>query len=224
MSATGRSDVRHEHDTYLTPNWCTRRFLEAYRIPSGTILDPCAASGGLLSVVREMRPDCTPVGIELRPECLPDLKKVCGGDAVTVDFLKLARGFLPGAVDCVLTNFPFSLAEEFLSESLRIAKVVITLQRINWIRGNGRHATMAKLRPGLFVLPDRPTFTGYGTDATEYSFFVFGDPAVAGTWTMLGSTPEAERSAWSERMRAIYPKPVKKRKQKDQNEQHKEAA
>jgi hypothetical protein len=220
MSATGRSDVRHEHDTYLTPDWCVKRFLDVYRIPSGTVLDPCAAGGELLSVVREMRPDCTPVGIELRPECLPDLKKVCGGDAVTADFLQAAKAFPDHAFDCILTNFPFSLAEEFLRESLRIAKVVITLQRINWLAG-GRDRLMADLRPGLFVLPNRPSFNGWATDSCEYSWFVFNDPSCAGQWSMLASTPEAERSAWSKRMKAIYPKPQKKQRQK---QEQKEAA
>lgn len=202
MSATGRSDVRREQDCYVTPNWCVRRFLEVYHPPGGVWLDPCAARGELLSVVKEMRPEVCVLGIEIRPECLPDLLKVTNGRASCMDFLTLNTSH--HHADAVLTNFPFSLAEAFLTACLQIAPIVITLQRINWIRGNGRHALMARLRPGLFILPDRPSFDGRGTDSTEYGFFCFGDPAVAGTWTMLAETPLEERSAWGVQARLLH--------------------
>lgn len=206
MSATNRGGTRRENDVYLTCDWAIKRFLEAYTLTlNARVLDPCAAGGELLSVVKALRPDVQAMGVEIRPECIEDLRKVTGY-SVTSDFLNGNTITHEAGVDYVLTNFPFSLAEEFLTKSMEIAPVVITLQRINWLRGNGREHMFRTLRPGLFVLPDRPSFDGRGTDASEYAWFVLGDNQVRGQWKMLGSTPKEERAAWNERMRVLNPR------------------
>lgn len=217
MSAAGRSDVRRTNDHYVTPAYAVRRFLEAYQPPLKEIkthesqpqseiwCDPCGANGELLGVVKEMRPDVSLIAFEIRPECRAALDRVTRGNALIGDFLEISKEIPDKSIDCVITNFPFSLAEEFLVVCRRIAHVTITLQRINWIRGNGRHRLMAEARPGLFVLPERPSFTGRGSDATEYCFYCFDDPKVAGTWQMLGETPEEERAAANKWARVLHP-------------------
>lgn len=205
MSATGRSDVRRTNDVYITPSWCIRRLLEAYPLPAGVVMDPCAAGGELLTVVKALHPRNELFGVELRPECLADLIEVTDGNAAIGNFLELAREAPDQSVDVVITNPPFSLAEEFIRTCLRISKVTIMLLRINALRGDGRQVLMAQTKPGLLVLPDRPSFTGRGTDATEYAWFVWGDPAFTGRWQMLRETPEAEIKAWNRIARELHP-------------------
>lgn len=206
MSATNRGSNRHRQDAYITPPWAIRRFLEVYTPYEGSLLDPCAARGELLSVVKEMCPHIIPIGMEIRPECEEDLKRVTGSKESSIGDALITLANLPDkCVETVLTNFPFSLSEAFLRASIRVAKITITLQRINWLRGDGREALMRELNPGLFVLPQRPSFTGYGTDATEYAWFVIGDIDVAGRWYMLGDTPEEEIKEWNARAREENP-------------------
>jgi hypothetical protein len=229
MSATNRGAERREADEYLTPEWAIRRFLEFYQPPGEDWLDPCAANGDLIRVCKavmgRMRPKFSMAGIELRQECQETLRAATGEDGHYIgDFLAAATGIGDKSGGAIVTNPPYSLLVPFLTECVRIAHVTCMLLRINAVRGgetlpNGeevkRQHLMKLLNPGIFVLPDRPSFTGYGTDATEYSWFVFGDPEVAGRWFMLGDTPEDEIKAWNKKARAMFPdaKPVKKIKE-----------
>ena len=214
MSATNRGAVREDQDAYVTPDWCIKRLFERYRPPcrpQGAIwLDPFAANGRLISVVRSMMPERHMSAIELRPECAPELEKVCGPEGYWIcDFLEAAKGMTAKSVDVITTNHPYSLTNESIAACTSLAHISIMLMRINAIRGDGRHTLMKELNPGLLVLPDRPSFTGWGMDATEYAWFVFGDPALAGRWDMLDETSKEEKAAWNAYARTVYPKPEK---------------
>jgi hypothetical protein len=206
MSATNRSDVRRSNDTYITPAWCVRRFLEAYMPPEGgSWLDPCAASGELLTTVREIYPAADLTAVEVREECEEDLLVVTKGSAVIGDFLAIAPLLAVGSFDFLITNPPYSLQEPFIRAALRVATVSAWLLRINAIRGDGRERLFGEQKPGIFVLPNRPSFTGRGTDATEYAWFVFGDPLVSGKWQMLEETSAEERALWNRHARLLHP-------------------
>ena len=76
--------------------------------------------------------------------------------------------------DLIVTNPPFSLALEFLEKSLREAEVVVYLLRLNFLGSQKRKPFWEKNPPShIFVLSKRPSFTGKGTDATEYAWFVW---------------------------------------------------
>lgn len=203
MSSTGRSDVRRKDDHYVTPDWAVRRFLEAYNPPAGTWLDPGAANGELISVCRKLRPENKYLGLELRPEVEPLLKTVAIDGYQIGDFLTLASQIADKSVSSVVTNPPYSLAVPFLEQSLRIGKVVAFLLRVGFLCG-GRHELTKRTRPGLFLLPNRPSFTGDGADSSEYAWFVYGDPAVAGRHFMLAETPSQEIKTWNAWARAIH--------------------
>lgn len=213
------SDVRHEHDEYLTPDWSIRRFLEKYRLMPGTVcFDPCASRGSLIQFVRQARPDLARwLAMEINPHCVAELSKVVGlpVEAVHGDFLSLARPAVPDPSIFTLSNPPYSLAQKFVEQGLAFTKRVAYLLRINFLAdGRGeRNGFAEKYNPGVFVLPNRPSFNGWGSDGTEYAWFVFGDPEVAGRWYSLGQTSEEEIKRWNTAMRKIYPKPVKKEKE-----------
>jgi len=77
-------------------------------------------------------------------------------------------------VDLIFTNPPFSLAQEFIEHSLPRCNTCIMLLRLNYLGSIKRHEFWKKNSPtSLFVLSKRPSFTGTGTDATDYAWFVW---------------------------------------------------
>lgn len=95
---------------------------------------------------------------------------------------------------------PTSLAEEFVRHSRELyphADLVFLL-RIAFLASDGRQALWRDLgTPDVYVLPNRPSFTGKGTDSADYAWFVWPKDAVrtdGGLW-ILKSTPVSERQA-----------------------------
>jgi hypothetical protein len=77
-------------------------------------------------------------------------------------------------VDVIITNPPFSLAKEFIDHSLKNAKCVIMLLRLNFLASIKRYEWWSGIPPtALYVLSKRPSFTGSGTDATDYAWFIW---------------------------------------------------
>lgn len=77
-------------------------------------------------------------------------------------------------VDLIITNPPFSIAKEFIDHSLELCNTCIMLLRINYLGSISRHEWWKKQPPtAMFVLSKRPSFTGKGTDATDYAWFVW---------------------------------------------------
>ena len=79
-----------------------------------------------------------------------------------------------GSVDLIITNPPFSLAQEFIDHSLSHSNTVIMLLRLNFLGSIKRHNWWISNPPtALYILSKRPSFTGAGTDATEYCWFIW---------------------------------------------------
>lgn len=175
MSATNRGAIRREADYYPTPAWCTRALLRA--VPGvfdrGDVVDPFAGDGAILRVVREA--GATPWAVELRRECWADLVQVCGHGAVIIgDALRLHRADVEDAVRLnVVTNPPYSLAQEAVESWVGTTPAAFLL-RLGFLGGQRRAAWWQKWQPAqIHVMPRRPSFTGAGTDATEYAWFVW---------------------------------------------------
>lgn len=78
----------------------------------------------------------------------------------------------------VISNPPYSEAERFVEHALKIGTTVCFLLRLNWLASKKR-APFHRAHPSdVYVLPRRPSFTGGGTDATEYAWFVWRMTAV----------------------------------------------
>lgn len=209
MSATGRSDVRRPDDAYETPVWCVKRLLEEIALPGGRWLEPCAGSGAILSAVE--LDDVRFTAVELREEGIKHLQRICcDGDIVLHgDFLggeiqdALAReraGWGGGRYSVCITNPPYSLAEEFVRACIPLARYTIMLLRLNWLASERRSTFMRSHMPDVYVLPNRPSFTGGGTDCTEYAWFVWPPDRDrnAGIIKVLASSPKEERKNPSE--------------------------
>jgi hypothetical protein len=201
------SKERRDNDHYVTPDWAIRRFLEVYT-PShpgpGRIFDPCAARGELLTTAKEFFPQALFAACDINPQFQGPLSEVTAGAVVVGDFLQHIEVFKQLDLDFVLTNPPYNQAEEFIRGSMEVATVVAMLLRINFLASQKRRNFLAQFRPGVFVLPNRPSFDGDGGDMTEYGWFVFGDKEVAGTLDWLELTPANEIKTANERARLIH--------------------
>ncbi len=197
-----RRSPRHEADFYETPAYCVTRLLEKLTLPGGHWLEPCAGGGAIIRAVNAFRQDVVwsagdlvaryPSDIPLPPR----YNVVCdgAGNELTVDVGDFLTAPDPVGVDVVFTNPPYTLAMEFLTKSLRIARHVVMLLRINFLESEKRAEFMRVSRPDMYVLPNRPSFTGGGTDMTGYCWLYFDSKREREShWFILDSTPKGER-------------------------------
>ena len=181
MSATNRGAERREHDFYSTPEWCTKAlFQHVDELRTRPVLDPCAGDGAILNVARAYRLETH--GIELR-----DVPKPIGVQAwsPSCDALELARN-LSGVGrspyrDCnLVTNPPYSLAQDFIDAWRDKARLSAWLLRLNFLGSQKRAAWLRACPPSrVLILPRRPSFTGGATDSCEYAWMIWDsqDPA-----------------------------------------------
>jgi len=151
MSATNRGSKRKTNDLYETPSYSIESLLNVLDLTKvRTFLEPCKASGNIY-------------------------KKIDVPNKYWAELLEgknyLTTMFKPN-VDLIITNPPFSLAQEFISKSLQEGKSVWYLLRINYLESLERHLWWQGKEPThLLTLSARPSFTGKGTDATGYAWF-----------------------------------------------------
>lgn len=169
MSSTSRGGKRTPADFYPTPSWCVTRVLDAIPLPGGEWLEPCAGDGAIIRAARQTRRDVAWQAVELRKECEHDLEREVGPDRfVCCDFLEWRAG---RKFDVLLTNPPYSLAESFLLAGFAAANHVVLLLRLNFLASAKRADLMRSRAPDVYVLPNRPSFSGHGTDSVEYAWF-----------------------------------------------------
>lgn len=151
MSATNRGTLRNENDFYPTPVYSVKPLVDLIdwsRVNS--FLEPCKGDGAIYDLV-----DCK----------IKQWAEINEG----VDYLQ--RVF--SEADLIITNPPFTLAKEFLEKSLTESDCVCYLLRLNYLGSSKRKPFWKQVgTPNkLLVLIKRPSFTGKGTDATEYAWF-----------------------------------------------------
>lgn len=195
MSATGRGRAREPEDYYTTQSWCVRRFLEAWRPPEkGTFYEPGAGNGAIIRAVRSVYPTRGWECIEIREEERETLRAISSGVPTIGDFLKYEQRDL--CITAVIGNPPYEFAQEFIEHAMRLFPVaqIAFLLRLAYAASKERAAFMRAHPPDVYVLPDRPSFTGDGGDSADYGWFVFHPvERSAGRFMVLNTTPLAER-------------------------------
>jgi hypothetical protein len=174
VSSTNRGGERSPADFYATPEWCVRRLLEEVPLPGGRWLEPAAGDGAIIRATS--RDDVVWTAWEIRETEATSLQKsVSGSDVHIGDFVEAARtGELrERRFDVAITNPPFRLAQEFIDGCLSCADTVVMLLRLNYLASKGRWQFMRGNTPDVYVLPNRPSFTGGKTDSIEYAWFVW---------------------------------------------------
>ena len=175
MSATNRGNKRRESDFYATPLDCIRNVLDNLNLSNrGTeVLEPSAGSGNIIQALRQKKVQGIITALELRDEERDSLTRI--SDKVIID------NFLEWEVDkdydVIIGNPPYTYAREFIEKCFKIANentVIIMLLRTAFLESKSRYEFWQQ-HPlsGLYVLSKRPSFTGKGTDATSYAWFVW---------------------------------------------------
>lgn len=199
MSSTKKnSKKRIEYDYYPTPSWCVDRLLDVLPIKDGSWLEPAAGSGSIIRAVnahKMLMPTWT--AIELQESFKSDLEAVVNPSHVHIgSYMDVA---LNKEYDMIITNPPFSKALEFIKRSIELKpEYVCMLLRLNFMGSGERSEFFRKNTPDVYVLPNRPSFVGKGTDSIEYAWFVWGreknyGSSGRGLIRMLQGTPKELR-------------------------------
>ena len=173
MSATNRGAERKPYDFYATPVEVVKNFLSNYKLPEGNILEPSAGNGNIIQSIKEFGYLNNITAIEIREEERDNLTQI--SDKVIIDdFLKWESD---KEYDIIIGNPPYSYAKEFIEKCFKISNentIIIMLLRTAFLESKSRYEFWQQ-HPlsGLYVLSKRPSFTGKGTDATSYAWFVW---------------------------------------------------
>lgn len=183
MTATRKPRSARGLDHYATPAWCVEVLLP--HLPRGPVLDPCAGEGAILDAVRDGWGDVPCFGIEAdegRAATLREKGYSCiHWDGLTTDW--------PPEYPLVIMNPPYLLAEAFVRHALEHAAAVgggtvAALLRLAFLEGQARSSFHRDHPADVLALSRRPSFTGGGTDATAYAWFIWA-PGRGGRWRVL---------------------------------------
>jgi len=181
MSATKKnSNKRVANDYYPTPSWCVDRLLEEVNLPYtyplrsvGRWLEPAAGDGAIIRAVNAgLGTTPTWTAIELQDRFKTDLEASVDPSRVYIESFLDAP--LNKDYDVIITNPPFSKALEFIKKSIKLEpEYVCMLLRLNFMGSGERSDFLRQYTPDIYVLPNRPSFNGKGTDSIEYAWFVW---------------------------------------------------
>lgn len=202
MSSTKRGGERAASDFYRTPAWAVARLLERRELfgfggKSTHWLEPSAGDGAIIRAASALRPEVRWTAVELRPECLVDLRGA-GVEDVRIGSVLDSAVFprVPYHFDAAILNPPFSLALPITKIALEVARNVAVLERLNWLESAERHSFFRAQMPDVHVV-GRIDFTGAGGDSIPYAWFVWGPPErrarMSGSISLLDMTPLEER-------------------------------
>lgn len=159
-------------DFYPTPSWCFEN-LELDWTKFNTAHEPCKGDGRLYQWLLNK-------GIKTTyTEITEDL-----------DYFDWE-----GTSDLIITNPPFSLAQEFIDYSISKSKVTIMLLRLNFLGSIKRYEWWSNSPPtAIHVLSKRPSFTGSGTDATDYGWFIWDNEDILDKGIFFVKPPTREQT------------------------------
>lgn len=198
---------RVEGDYYATPPEATKVLLESFGLNNCfTFYEPACGEGHISKEIERYFSNLgygIGTGIKLTSSDLVSRGYGCGG----VDFLKLDEEF---KYDCVITNPPFKLAQEFIEKALKLSnKYVIMFAKIQLLEGVARRKLFDKFPPKyIYVFTNRINPLRNGSPVDEngkrwastmcFAWFVWeigfeGEPKIRWLQTNKG---EANEKKW----------------------------
>lgn len=137
---------RVENDYYATNPKALEMLLKAFPIPKGRTLEPCVGEGHLARVLESY--GCSVDCVDLVDRGYPD--------TVVHDFLTYSTNV---RYDSIVTNPPFSLAEEFIRKSMTLLKprgICCMFLKIQFLEGAKREAFYKQYPPKyIYVFRNR---------------------------------------------------------------------
>ena len=161
LAGTSTTRVIVENDFYATPTWATEAILNRERL-QGTIWEPACGQGHISKVLHRHYPNA-----EITSTDLINRGYGVGG----VDFLSdEVDSSIKYITDNIITNPPFSLAQEFIERALSLAtKKVIMFAKIQLLEGEKRRKLFDKFPPKyVYVFTKRVTPLNNGTTHNEF--------------------------------------------------------
>lgn len=159
---------RNGTDFYPTPPECTVALLTYLNLPAGTVVwEPAAGEGHIVEVLADR--GFSVVASDLHPT---------GYVTESTDYLTAP---LPAGVDMVITNPPFSIAQEFIEHTLDLGVPFALLLKSQYWHSKGRRALFERHRPtAVLPLTWRPDFL-FGSKSAS--------PTMECLWTVWGADP-----------------------------------
>lgn len=198
MSRARAAKDRLPGDAYLTPELLAlaacRWLKDAYYVRPVEVVEPSAGAGSWVKAAREVWPEAHVVANEVDRGRRRALLQAGAHEVFHEDWEALAYRLPEPKVTSELVterlivgNPPYRLATRHIHaahDALGLGDGLLFLLRLNLLGGALRH-DFWRAFPPLAVVPvvPRPSFTGGGTDGTEYALFLWakGWPVEAGT-------------------------------------------
>ena len=160
LAGTSITRERVEEDYYATPYSSTEALLNNVSF-SGTFLEPCVGGGHIAEIIKKYYPNNKFVGYDL----------IDRGYSNTIVSDYLTNDFKNEKYDSIITNPPYSLAQEFLEKSMSIlnknGKVAMFL-KIQFLEGVARKAMFDKYPPKyIYVFTKRQNPLRNGSPVDE---------------------------------------------------------
>jgi predicted RNA methylase len=197
--------VRSKGDFYETPDWCVTGLLPKILPPSfddaaPIVVDAGAGTGAISAAVAEYNKKIEIVGVEKNAELVGKARArgIYAAEFVQANFL----GWKPNVTPThVIMNPPYSYAQRFVEHALSIVRrggTVAALLRLSFLASKQRREFHAKHPADVYVLTKRPSFTGKGTDACDYAWFVW-ITGEGGHWHLLNYDDQSKRRPRAQR-------------------------
>lgn len=156
LAGTSTTRVRVENDFYATPTWATQVILEKEKL-EGSIWECACGQGHISKVLHKFYPNAEIISTDLVDRGY--------GTAGGINFL--TENF--EKVDNVITNPPFSLAQEFIEKALQTAtRKVIMFAKIQLLEGEKRRKLFDKFPPKcVYVFSSRVNPLRNGSEFDE---------------------------------------------------------
>src|SRR5262245_18732103 len=134
LTGIGRAPLRDRRDDlYETPPEAVRALLRVEKIPH-RVWEPACGPGAIVRVLRAHGHEV--VATDLVNYGLPITPPGYWG----VDFLMESK--LPAGCECIVTNPPFKLAEQFVAHALELCPRVVMLLRLAFLEGERRRGIL----------------------------------------------------------------------------------
>ena len=167
MSSTNRGSTRITNDAYYTPDRLAQKLVGLLPITNRQhVVEPHAGGGAFVRALLPVANSVTAYDID---PAAPGLKLATYG--FDGDFLTVPVGYMS---DWIVGNPPFHGFEKHIDHALKLAPDVAFLLRLAAMESASR-IDKWKTWPlrKVWVLAERPSFTGGTTDSCAYGFFWF---------------------------------------------------
>lgn len=143
LAGTSTTRERVNNDYYATAYESTKALLDEVNFEGKTFLEPCVGGGHIAEILKEYYPNAKVLWCDLVDRGYPNTK-VC--DFITYDFKEKV-------FDNIVTNPPYSLAQEFLEKSMSVVKnngKIAMFLKIQFLEG-AKRKEMFKLYPPKYI-------------------------------------------------------------------------